>query len=137
MHEWEPLSHELHGLLCDLPGEHGQLFNWLDGQLHEHGVQPWAALREGLRGQPFEALAERLMTGPDGGPIEDNEGEQVADAVKELRNVLDFMLDDLLKARQSEAIAAVGSDPLALERYKALETRRLELRHRLKSSMSG
>ena len=137
MHEWEPLSHELHSLLCDLPGEHGQLFTWLDGQLHEHGVQPWAALREGLRGQPFEALAERLMTGPDGGPIEDNEGEQAADAAKELRNVLDFMLDDLLKARQSEAIAAVGSDPLALERYKALETRRLELRHRLKPSISG
>ena len=136
MHEWEPLSHELHGMLCDLPGEHGQLFTWLDGQLHEHGMQPWAALREGLRGQPFEALAERLMTGPDGGPIEDNEGAQAADAAKELRNVLDFMLDDLLKARQSEAIATVGSDPLALERYKALETRRLELRHRLKPSVS-
>ena len=67
MAEWERLSHELHALLCDLPGEHGQLFAWLDSQLHEHGIQPWAALREGLRGTAFEALAERLMTGPDGG----------------------------------------------------------------------
>ncbi|MGJ7545938.1 DNA primase [Variovorax sp. LT1R16] len=137
MHEWEAQSHELHELLCALPGEHGQLFTWLDGQMHEHGVQPWAALREGLRGQPFEAMTERLMTGPDGGPVADPEGEQAADAAKELRNVLDFMLDDLLKARQSEAIAAVGSDPQALERYKALETRRLELRHRLKPSVPG
>lgn len=137
MHEWEALSHELHGMLCDLPGEHGQLFTWLDGQCHEHGVQPWAALREGLRGQPFEALAERLMTEPEGGSISDAEGEQAAGAAKELRNVLDFMLDDLLKARQSEAIAAVGSDPSALERYKALEARRLELRHRLKPSVPG
>ena len=55
MAEWETLSHELHGLLCDLPGAHGQLFAWLDGQLHEHGAQPWAALREGLRGMPFES----------------------------------------------------------------------------------
>ncbi len=137
MAEWESLPHELHEMLCGLPGAHGQLFGWLDSQLHEHGTQPWAALREGLRGQPFESLAERVMTGPDGGPIEDTEGEETADALRELRNVLDFMLDDLLKARQSEAIAAVGTDPSALERYKALEARRLELRHRLKPSTGG
>ena len=40
-------------------------------------------------------------------------------------------VQDRLKAQQSEAIAAVGSDPRALERYKALEARRLELRARL------
>ncbi|MGI4778119.1 MAG: DNA primase [Janthinobacterium lividum] len=137
MVEWEALPHELHELLCGLPGEHGQLFAWLDSQLHEHGVQPWAALREGLRGQPFEALAQRVMTGPDGGPVEDTEGAEAVDAARELRNVLDFMLDDLLKALQSEAIAAVGTDPQALERYKALEARRLELRHRLKPSSGG
>ncbi|MES1264359.1 MAG: DNA primase, partial [Variovorax sp.] len=132
--EWEALSHELHALLCDLPGEHGQLFAWLDSQSHEHGVQPWAALREGFRGMPFEMMALRVMTGPDGGPIGDAEGEQAADSARELRNVLDYMLDDLLKVQQSEAIAAVGSDPRALERYKALEARRLELRNRLNPS---
>ncbi|MDM0048299.1 DNA primase [Variovorax sp. J22R115] len=131
MAEWERLSQELHALLCDLPGEHGQLFAWLDSQSHEHGVQPWAALREGMRTMPFETLALRVMTGPDGGPIGDAEGEQAADSARELRNVLDYMLDDLLKVQQSEAIAAVGSDPRALERYKALEARRLELRNRL------
>ena len=140
MHEWEGLSHELHGLLCDLPGEHGLLFAWLDSQLHEHGVQPWAALREGMRGQPFEALAVRAMTDVGGGALggapEHAEGQQLADAARELRSVLDFMLDDFLKARQSEAIAAVGSDPLALERYRALEVRRIELRNRLKASGS-
>ncbi|MDM0016509.1 DNA primase [Variovorax saccharolyticus] len=135
--EWEALSHELHALLCDLPGEHGQLFAWLDSQSHEHGTQPWAALREGLRGLDFEALAVRVMTGPDGGPIGDAEGEQAADSARELRNVLDYMLDDLLKAQQSEAIAAVGSDPRALERYKALEARRLELRNRLRPSANS
>ncbi|MGO4390791.1 DNA primase [Variovorax sp. M-6] len=135
--EWEALSHELHALLCDLPGDHGQLFAWLDSQAHEHGTQPWAALREGLRGLAFESLAVRVMTGPDGGPVGDAEGEQAADAARELRNVLDYMLDDLLKIQQSEAIAAVGSDPRALERYKALEVRRLELRNRLNSSSNS
>jgi DNA primase len=134
--QWEPLSHELHELLCNLTGEHGLLFSWLDSQMHEHGAQPWAALREGLRGLSFEPLAVRVMTGPDGGPIGSAEGERADDAARELRNVLDYMLDDLLKLQQSETIAAVGSDPRALERYKALEARRLELRKRLQSMQS-
>lgn len=134
MAEWEGLSHELHALLCDLPGEHGLLFAWLDSQLHEHGIQSWAGLREGLRGQPLEALALRVMTGPDGSLIGNSEGEQAADAARELRSVLDYMLDDLLKSQQTEAIEAAKTDPHALERYKALQARRLELRQRLKSS---
>lgn len=134
MGEWETLSHELHGLLCDLPGAHGPLFAWLDSQLHEHGAQPWAALREGLRGMPFENLAERVMTGPDGAPVDATAADTgTADAVAELRNVLDYMLDDRLKAQESEAIAAAGSDPHAIERYRALQARRRELQMRLQS----
>ncbi len=132
MAQWEALSQELHLMLCDLPGPHGALFTWLDSQLHEHGVLPWAALREGMRGLDFEPLAERLMNVADAPPVpEGEEAQHLAEAAKELANVLDFMLDDRLKAQQSEAIAAVGKDPKALERYKALEARRLELRQRL------
>ncbi len=134
MAEWEALSHELHGLLCDLPGAHGQLFAWLDSQLHEHGSQPWAALREGLRGMPFESLAQRVMTGPDGAPVDAGADARPADAAAELRNVLDYMLDDHLKTLESEAIAAAGSDPLAVERYRALQARRRELQLRLRSA---
>jgi len=89
------------------------------------------ACSRGLRGLPFESLVDRVMTGPEGALVQDTDGERALDASRELRNVLDFMLDDQLKARQSEAIAAVGTDPQALERYKALEIRRLELRRRL------
>ena len=108
---------------------------WLDSQLHEHGAQSWAALREGMRGQEFEALAEKLMTASEGGPPVDpeaSENDLLAEAARELGSVLDFMLDDRLKFQQSEAIAAVGKDPRALERYKALEARRLELRARMR-----
>jgi DNA primase len=135
MAQWEALSHELHVMLCDQSGPHGALFTWLDSQLHEHGVQPWAALREGMRGMDFEALAERLMSVAEAGPVpEGEEAQHLAEAARELSSVLDFMLDDRLKLQQSEAIAAVGKDPKALERYKALETRRLELRARMRSS---
>ncbi|VWX63859.1 DNA primase [Burkholderiales bacterium 8X] len=137
---WEALSHELHELLCALPGEHGELFRWLDHQLLEHGRQPWAALREGLRGQAFEALVLRAMAATDAAPAPEDgqaEAQQEADALRELRSVLDFMLDDQLKLLQNEAIAAVGSDPTALERYKALEARRLDLRARLNTAVQN
>ncbi len=135
MAQWDALSQELHVMLCDLPGPHGALFTWLDSQLHEHGVQPWAALREGMRGMEFEALAERQMSVAEARPVpEGEEAQRLAEAARELSSVLDFMLDDRLKAQQSEAIAAVGTDPKALERYKALETRRLELRARIRAS---
>ncbi|RYF60937.1 MAG: DNA primase [Comamonadaceae bacterium] len=137
MSAWDALSHEFHDMLCELPGVHGQLFAWLDGQSHEHGVLPWAALREGMRGSAFEALAERLMTDADGLPLGHVEGTAAADTAAELRSVLDYMLDERLMAQQNEVIAAVGSDPQALARYKALEKRRLELRIRLKSGSHG
>src|SRR5690606_37714624 len=95
MAQWEALSQELHAILCDLPGGHGELFRWLDSQYHEHGVLSWAALREGLRESPLEALALRIMTGPDGAPVGDmaaDAEQQAADAGKELSNVLDRML---------------------------------------------
>ncbi len=135
--QWDDLSHELHALLCELPGAHGQLFGWLDHQFHEHGAQPWAALREGLRELPFAALAERLMTDPGGAPIGTPEGEQAADAAAELRNVLDYMLDDRLKAHESAAIAAAGTDPQAIDRYRALQARRREVQQRLKPGPGG
>ncbi|WP_295987819.1 DNA primase [uncultured Variovorax sp.] len=137
MAQWEALSHELHVMLCDLPGHHGALFTWLDSQLHEHGVQPWAALREGLRGLEFEPLAERLMSVAEAGPIpEGEEAQHQADTARELASVLDFMLEELLKKQESEAIAAFGKDPGAPERFRAIQARRLELRARLRSSGS-
>ena len=54
---WDRLSHDDHHLLCELPAPHGELFAWLDSQLHEHGAEPWAALREALQGQPHAGFA--------------------------------------------------------------------------------
>lgn len=132
MAPWEGLSHELHTVLCDLPGELGELFRWLDAQHHEHGTLPWAALREGLRGLPIEPLALRLMTGPDGAPVGDLEeeaptGQASPDTAAELKDVLARMLIERLGAQLTETASAFGSDPGAPERYRALEARRREL----------
>ncbi len=119
---WDSLSSEDHHLLCELPEPHGPLLIWLESQLHEHGPQPWAALREGLREHPAEALALKLMTGSDLAAGDDH-GESMA----ELRNLLNRMLIDHLKTQETEAIEASLSNPAALERYRELQARRRAL----------
>ena len=95
-------------------------------------MQPWAALREGLRGLTFEVLAERLMTGPDGTPVGYADQVPAAEADAELRNVLDRLLVDQLKAQENEAIGAAATDPQALARYRLLQERRRAIEMRLK-----
>ena len=120
---WDSLTSEEHALLCALPAPHGPLFSWLESQLHEHGPLPWAAVREGLQDHPSQPLAVKLMS----------VGEMSAadapphEAPSELRNVINRMLVEHLKTLETEAIAASTSDPQAIERYRALQTRRREL----------
>jgi DNA primase len=126
------LSAEDHTMLCELPAPHGPLFVWLEGQLHEHGAQPWVALREGLREQEGEELAVRLMSGHEIGAADE------ADAVSgELRNLLNRMLVERLKAQETEAIHAAKSDPTALQRYRELQTRRRQLESAPSASADG
>ena len=119
---WQDLSNEDHELLCRLEGQHGELLTWLDGQLQEHGPQPWAALQEGLRGDPLQAHAQRLM-GQDNLQSE----APLAEVRKELRHVLDRMLVEHLKVLETQAIAEANTDPQALARYRSLQARRREL----------
>ena len=118
----EVLSAEDHTMLCELPAPYGPLFVWLEGQLHEHGAQPWAALREGLRGHDGEEVAVRLMSGHE---ISDADDAQATS--NELRDLLNRMLVERLKAQETEAINAARSDPTALQRYRELQTRRRQL----------
>ncbi|MEP6791575.1 MAG: DNA primase, partial [Ramlibacter sp.] len=118
---WETLSHENHAMLCELPEPHGALFAWLDSQLHEHGPLPWGTLREGLQGHPSELLALKLMA--DAQAL----GPQGAESAAELRDLLNRMLIERLKAQETEAISAAATDAGALERYRELQARRMEL----------
>ena len=118
----EILSAEDHAMLCELPAPHGPLFVWLESQLHEHGPQPWVALREGLHEQEGEELALRLMSNDDLGSE-----DEAAESAAELRNLLDRMLIERIKNQQNEAILASKADPTALQHYRELQVRRLKL----------
>ena len=101
---------------------HGPLFAWLEQEWHEHGPQPWAVLRESLRGQGCESLAAQLMSGPHAQP----EGD-LQEIRRELRGVLNRMRMDRIKQQETEAVAALRTDPTAAQRLRALQAQRLEL----------
>ena len=115
----EHLSHDDHAVLCAQPAPHGPLFAWLESQFHEQGALPWAVLRESLRDHACEALALKVMTGSHA----QTEGD-LHELRLELRDLLNRMLIEDIKAQQKALIALAPHDPTALERYRALEQKR-------------
>ena len=108
---WDRLSGEEHVLLSALPAPHGPLFVWLESQLHEHGPQPWAALREGLRGHPGENhAATQISQIPEG-----IEGDWT-----EVRSILDQLLKLSRQQEMKELALRAATDPAALQRYREL-----------------
>ena len=108
---WDRLSSAEHQLLLALPAPHGPLFAWLEAQLHEHGPQPWAALREALRGHAHEhhavlQFAELL--------------EGVEYDWDETRRILNELLDLALARERTELAARAATDPSALVRLREL-----------------
>ncbi|MDI1275399.1 DNA primase [Polaromonas sp.] len=108
---WDKLSGEEHVLLSELPAPHGPLFVWLESQLHEHGPQPWAALREGLREHPHEKHAIDQIA-------------QLLDGIECDWNEVRAILDQLLKLKRQQEMVdllpRVLADPAARQRYEAL-----------------
>ncbi|MGL4435626.1 MAG: DNA primase [Giesbergeria sp.] len=115
----EHLGHEDHAVLCAQSAPHGTLFVWIEDLFHTAGPLPWAVLRERLRDHPCEALALRVMTGAHA----QTEGD-LQELRLELRDLLNRMLVEDIKAEQSALIERAAQDPAALERYRALEQKR-------------
>ena len=122
---WETLSGEDHALLCELPAPHGPLMAWLEAQLHEHGPLAWGALRDELVGHDAEDLALRLLADP--AIASAPAGDTLEESAAELRDLLNRMLVDRIKEQETQAIAASSTDPSALERYRELHARRVQL----------
>ena len=122
----EHLGHEDHAVLCAQPAPHGPLFAWLEDQFHTQGALPWAVLRESLSGHACETLAQKVMTGSHA----QTEGD-LQELRLELRDLLDRMLIDDIKAQQKILIAQATQDPSALERYRALEQKRNALQAKM------
>ncbi|MBG6075114.1 DNA primase [Polaromonas sp. CG_9.11] len=108
---WDRLSTEEHQLLLGLPAPHGALFAWLESQLHEHGPQSWAALREGLRGHAHEhhAVAQfaEVLEGVD---YDWGETRRILAQLQQIRH--DSEIADLA--------ARAPNDPAVLERLREL-----------------
>jgi DNA primase len=108
---WERLSNGDHHLLCELAPPHGPLFAWLDAHVHEHGPQPWDALRDGLQGHEHGAFAlslvERLPEAIESDPAE------LAGIVRRER---DRRRDEEMRALAQRA----ATDPAAYERMRQL-----------------
>ncbi|AOW15714.1 DNA primase [Hydrogenophaga crassostreae] len=122
---WQSLSADDHAMLAHLPGTPGAVFTWLEAQMHEHGPQPWAAMREALRGHEHEAFAcaqaEQLVSTDES---DDPEAEEIRDVMTRLRI-------ERLKAQESEAITKAAQDPSQLQRYRELQAERKALEHRI------
>jgi DNA primase len=115
----DSLSAEDQTMLRQLPAPHGPLFSWLESQHHELGPQPWAVLREGLRGTENETYAQQVMSGFEFGSQTDAE-----ETLVELRLLLNRMLVEQLKLEETLAIDAAKTDPSALTHYRNLQARR-------------
>ena len=108
---WDRLSTEEHQLLLSLPAPHGPLFAWLESQLHEHGPQSWAVLREGLRGHAHEHHAvAQFAEVLDGVDYDWGETRRILAQLQQLRH--DSEIADLA--------ARAPGDPAVLERLREL-----------------
>jgi DNA primase len=113
---WDQLSADDHAMLAHMPAPHGPVFAWLEAQLHEHGVQSWAALREALRGESFEGYV----------CAEVEQATVAADSLSELgelAGVMDLLRRDELM-RLSQALSQQATtDPEARERLREINER--------------
>jgi DNA primase len=124
---WDWLAANDHPLLGHLPEPHGPLFAWLESQWHEHGPQPWAALREAMRGQPFEALAVALNEGALVLETAENATPTEPELRRELRELMRRLHIEDLKMRETLLIGDSANDPSALQRYRELQMQRKKL----------
>ena len=108
---WEELTALDHEALCELEGQFGDFFRWFDGQSHEHGPQPLAALEVGMQAQTFEKMVREIIEIDNLQPL----GRLVEDPqtpLSDLRSaVLQLSLDVLdLELKQVQALPSTDPD---------------------------
>ena len=119
MTQWEVLSSTQHSMLCALDAPHGELFKWMDQQFHELGVQPFAALIEGLRGHPHYDWIDKLFK---------NSPPDLEHTTQELNSILLEMEKDSIDQELKLLIPKASADPVAYERVRFLNNRRARLK---------
>ena len=115
---WDELTPEDHELLHALPAPLGNLCAWLERQLAEHGTTPWAALAEGLAGDPLETTVRGLVTDA---ALEDEM------SVGDLKRVVDQLWERKLEVERARLSEIAHTNPEARQRWREVD---LEWRRR-------
>ncbi len=108
---WGALSNDDHHLLCELAAPHGPLFAWLDSRVHEHGPEPWEALRDALQGHELE----RFLLDQVSRVLPDTDHD-----LDELRQLLQRERARLQGEYRTELVARAPADPQAYEELRRL-----------------
>ena len=106
---WDILSSEDHGLLCELPAPHGELFTWLESQLHEHGPVSRGTLKE-------EIVSLK------------KENQNLISQSKELSNEAFFTFVALDENKKPKAVPAIIAETAEQIKYYDGALRRRQLR---------
>ena len=122
---WDSLSVADHEVLCGLEGSCGDLFRWIDSQMHEHGPQPLAALEVALLGEPFESLARDLIQldamQPLGRVVEDLQtgpAELLRSVVAVRREVLELELKEIQALPSTDASRVTREAEVIKEQFR-------------------
>ena len=115
---WDELTPGDHELLHALPAPLGDLCAWLERQLAEHGTTPWAALAEGLVGDPLETTVRGLVTDA---ALEDEM------SVGDLKRVVDQLWERKLEVERARLSEIAHTNPEARQRWREVD---LEWRRR-------
>ena len=107
---WERLSPDDQHLLHDLPGIHGELINWLERHLVNHGVGVWSVLEAALADDGLLERAQRLLGGLHSGD---------ESAFGELQDLMKKLWITQLEA-ESTRLAASNPSGDAFDRYRRL-----------------
>lgn len=123
---WEQLPQEDHEMLHSLGGVHGEVVQWLERQLIEHGPQTWSALNDAMAAEPWADSARAWVRAGLG----DEEHR-----FQDLGQVLAVIWVHLL-GEEAKAIAAADPAPGDLQRLRDIRAQIATLKTGLSSTQA-
>lgn len=121
---WHNLTPAEQDLLHQLPPPHGPAIAWLERDLAEHGIRPWAALREALAHDEELPPDSRALANGDGDPDRSED---------DLRSAVGMLLLASLNQRLERLAKQAGTPEADMQSYRALTDERNALKERLKT----
>ncbi len=129
-HYWDELTAADHQALCQLEGHFGDIFRWLEAQIHEHGALPLGQLADSLAGQTFEATVQELLALDNLQPL-GRQVDDVASSLADLRRALIHLRRDVIEQELQQLQALPPDDPNRSEQEALLIRQQLALKKEL------